>query len=49
MLIHFPRTRTLGNWLGWAWLVGLGLCVFLVLLATYLLRVHAPVAVAAAR
>jgi hypothetical protein len=32
MLIHFPRTRTLGNWLGWAWLVGLGLCVFVVLL-----------------
>jgi len=29
MLIHFPRTRTLGNWLGWAWLVGLGLCVLL--------------------
>jgi hypothetical protein len=32
MLIHFPRTRTLGYWLGWAWLVGLGLCVFVVLL-----------------
>src|SRR6516164_866229 len=32
MLIHFPRTRTLGNWLGWTWLVGLGLCVFVVLL-----------------
>jgi hypothetical protein len=91
MLIHFPRMRTLGNWLGWSWLVGLGLCVFvvllpvaigiavlryrlydidriisrtvayaivtgllvgvyagLVLLATHLLRVHTPVAVAAA-
>ena len=32
LLIHFPRTRTLGNWLGWTWLVGLGLCVFVVLL-----------------
>jgi hypothetical protein len=32
MLIHFPRTRTLGYWLGWTWLVGLGLCVFVVLL-----------------
>ena len=32
LLIHFPRTRTLGNWLGWTWLVGLGLCVFVLLL-----------------
>jgi hypothetical protein len=32
MLIHFPQTRTLGYWLGWAWLLGLGLCVFVVLL-----------------
>ena len=32
LLIHFPRARTLGNWLGWTWLVGLGLCVFVVLL-----------------
>ena len=32
LLIHFPRTRTLGNWLGWTWLLGLGLCVFVVLL-----------------
>ena len=32
LLTHFPRTTTLGNWLGWAWLVGLGLCVFVVLL-----------------
>ena len=27
-----PRTLTLGNWLGWIWLLGLGLCVFVVLL-----------------
>jgi uncharacterized membrane protein YidH (DUF202 family) len=32
LLIHFPRTRTLGNWVGWTYLVGLGLCVFIVLL-----------------
>ena len=32
MLLHFPRTETLGNWLGWIWLLGLGLCVFVVLL-----------------
>jgi len=32
LLIHFPRTRTLGNWLGWTWLFGLGLCVFVLLL-----------------
>ena len=32
LLTHFSRTTTLGNWLGWAWLVGLGLCVFVVLL-----------------
>ena len=32
LLIHFPRTRTLGHWLGWTWLLGLGLCVFVVLL-----------------
>src|SRR6516225_7392123 len=32
MLIHFPRMLTLGNWLGWTWLLGLGLCVFVVLL-----------------
>jgi len=32
LLIHFPRTRTLGYWLGWTWLLGLGLCVFVVLL-----------------
>ena len=32
LLIHFPQTRTLGHWLGWTWLAGLGLCVFVVLL-----------------
>jgi hypothetical protein len=32
LLVHFPRTLALGNWLGWTWLVGLGLCVFVVLL-----------------
>ena len=32
LLIHFPRTQTLGHWLGWTWLLGLGLCVFVVLL-----------------
>ena len=32
LLAHFPRTLTLGNWLGWIWFVALGLCVFVVLL-----------------
>jgi hypothetical protein len=32
VLLYFPRTRTLGNWLGWIWLFGLGLCVFVLLL-----------------
>ena len=32
LLGRFPRTLTLGNWLGWIWLLGLGLCVFVVLL-----------------
>jgi len=32
MLLHFPATETLGNWLGWIWLLGLGLCVFVLLL-----------------
>ena len=32
MLIHFPRTRILGDWLGWTWLLGLGLCVLVALL-----------------
>jgi MFS family permease len=31
-LSHFPRTLTLSNWLGWIYLLGLGLCVFVVLL-----------------
>ncbi len=32
LLGHFPRTLALGDWLGWTWLLGLGLCVFVVLL-----------------
>jgi hypothetical protein len=32
LLVHFPGTLTLGNWLGWIWLLGLGLCVFVLLL-----------------
>ena len=32
LLAHFPRTLTLAEWLGWIWLLGLGLCVFVVLL-----------------
>ncbi len=32
LLLHFPQTRTLANWLGWIWLLGIGLCVFVVLL-----------------
>jgi hypothetical protein len=32
LLPHFRRTLTLGNWLGWIWFVGLGLCVFVLLL-----------------
>jgi hypothetical protein len=32
LLVHLPGTQTLGNWLGWIWLVGLGLCVFVALL-----------------
>src|SRR5580700_5123058 len=32
LLAHFPRTLTLANWLGWIWLLGIGLCVFVVLL-----------------
>jgi len=31
-LSHFPRTLTLANWLGWIYLLGIGLCVFVVLL-----------------
>jgi hypothetical protein len=32
LLLRFPQTRTLANWLGWIWLLGIGLCVFVVLL-----------------
>jgi hypothetical protein len=32
LLLHFPRTLPLANWLGWVWLLGLGLCVFVLLL-----------------
>ena len=32
LLLYFPRTRALANWLGWIWLFGLGLCVFVLLL-----------------
>jgi hypothetical protein len=31
-LAHFPRTLTLANWLGCMYLLGFGLCVFVVLL-----------------
>jgi hypothetical protein len=31
-LMHFPRTLALARWLGWIWLLSLGLCVFVVLL-----------------
>jgi hypothetical protein len=32
LLARFPRTLTLADWLGWMWLLGLGLCVFVLLL-----------------
>ena len=32
LLARFPRTLTLADWLGWIWLLGLGLCVFVLLL-----------------
>jgi hypothetical protein len=32
LLAYFPRTRTLADWLGWVWLFGLGLGVFVLLL-----------------
>jgi signal transduction histidine kinase len=32
LLFRFPRTQTLGNWLGWAWLFGIGLVAFVLLL-----------------
>ena len=31
-LAHFPQTLTLAYWLGWIFLLGIGLCVFVVLL-----------------
>jgi hypothetical protein len=32
LLLHFHQTLTLANWLGWTFLLGIGLCVFVVLL-----------------
>jgi hypothetical protein len=32
LLAYFPRTLTVSNWLSWIWFLGLGLCVFVVLL-----------------
>ncbi|HJY99266.1 MAG TPA: hypothetical protein VJ305_01000, partial [Streptosporangiaceae bacterium] len=32
LLAHFPRTLTLAIWLGWIFQLGIGLCVFVVLL-----------------
>jgi MFS family permease len=32
LLVHFHRTFTLANWLGWFFLLAIGLCVFVVLL-----------------
>ena len=32
LLLHFNRTLTLASWLGWTFLLGIGLCVFVVLL-----------------
>ena len=32
LLAHFPRTLTLVSWLNWIWLLGIGLCVFVLLL-----------------
>jgi len=32
LLAHFPRTLTLAYWLGWIFLLGIGLCVFVLLL-----------------
>jgi MFS family permease len=32
LLLHFHQTLTLANWLGWIWLLGIGLCVLVVLL-----------------
>jgi MFS family permease len=32
VLAHFPRAYSVANWLGWLYLFGLGICVFVVLL-----------------
>src|SRR5260370_40162571 len=32
LLLHFPRTLTLASWVGFTFLLGIGLCVFVVLL-----------------
>ena len=32
LLAHFPRALSMANWLGWLYLLGLGLCVFVILL-----------------
>jgi hypothetical protein len=32
LLFRFPRMQTLGNWLGWIWLLGIGLVAFVLLL-----------------
>jgi MFS family permease len=32
LLLQFARTLTLATWLSWIWLLGIGLCVFVVLL-----------------
>jgi signal transduction histidine kinase len=32
VLLRFPRTQALGDWLGWAWLFGVGLAAFVLLL-----------------
>src|SRR5215475_1442258 len=32
LLAHFPRALSVANWLGWFFLLGLGLCVFVLLL-----------------